>query len=607
MSKKNVIYVLVDALSYDNIGKRKFRETPTPFLDGLKEKSLSCEKLYTQGPYTEAAFISGFCGENTLDNGGYMMGLSRCKTSYPSEFKKNGYHTLATFSPYVYASSYVKDVDDFYYSRVYSIQPLILYRFEHFLEKHRRNEMTCEEYELCSELLEDALNTWKDQLSALINNSSSIALIKDLINNNEKVSVLLETIEIEYFDFTDNKIKYIKNMFNNWDKHILLNIENISIKRKKSDETKKYILSKYENDLLQVQKLQNQMNKRNNGIDWKYLLNLTLNDEEGLRAARRTFRTYKNRFEDKEIVENIVNSIEEEKVTISAFRQLSLFEEKITELDLKDENYFCFIHLEDFHLPSMFYSYDINNKTILDEEMKYVIDYAKGVPENYKGNLLADMSVRYLDKKLSDFFHSLKTKLKNDFVFIVTADHGYPSNYNPPRPIIYNSFYQENYHIPLIMYDPRKEEKKNITGLYSSLDIMPKVITTCGMTKLDNLSEYDLEDLKDRDFIIIEYPGPGCPEINTKKIYYSIYNGRYKIGFKEYLDNKISFDSINGIFNLQEDPYEFRNLKRKMLKRSNSEILGLIELVNQRHTEIRNNFAGNKFYQKLIKKENRQE
>ena len=34
---KNLIYILVDALSFDNVGGRKYRVSPTPFLDELKK------------------------------------------------------------------------------------------------------------------------------------------------------------------------------------------------------------------------------------------------------------------------------------------------------------------------------------------------------------------------------------------------------------------------------------------------------------------------------------------------------------------------------------------------------------------------------------------
>lgn len=598
---KNVIYVLVDALSYDNVGARDFKETPTPFLDRLKNSSLSCERLYTQGPYTEAAFISGFCGENTLDHGGYMLGLSRCNMTYPTVFKEQGYTTLMTYSPYVCAGSYIRGVDEYFYSRIYSIQPLLLYRFQHFHEKHVRAQMSDAEYEACMEMLEDAFVTWKDQLQALKENKDCVVLIADLVNDPKRIETVLDEVTREYVLFTNDRLSYVKELFDEWKDHRLLKIENISIKKKQSEETKDFILSEYAEELRHIQELHNERNRKNNKIDWKYLYDLCRNDEEGWRAARRTYHTYKERFQDHEIIDEICRSVEEEKVTISAYRQLQCFEKRIVQLDAEDKAYFSFIHLEDFHLPSMYYSYDIDDKDILRKEFTAAVSYAKKVPDNYRGSLLADLSVNYLDRKLADFYHTLKAKLHHDFVFVVTADHGYPSNYNPPRPLIFNSFYQENYHIPFILHDTScKCGGGRIDGLYSSLDIMPQILKTCGISKKDTLSDYEIDSGKDRDYVLIEYPGPGCPEINTKKIYYAIYDGRYKIGCKEFLDRDISGDSVNGIFDLQKDPYEYVNLKRKLLKRNDAHVNALIEIINQRHRVIREKFAGVKFYPALM-------
>ena len=96
---KNLIYILVDALSYDNVGKREYRQSPTAFLDELKEQSLSYENMYTQAPYTEAAFVSTVCGENVLDHGGYLLklamsGMLDMEAAGAKEVMDRGYLTL---------------------------------------------------------------------------------------------------------------------------------------------------------------------------------------------------------------------------------------------------------------------------------------------------------------------------------------------------------------------------------------------------------------------------------------------------------------------------------------------------------------------------------
>lgn len=596
---KNVIYILVDALSYDNIGAREFRNSPTPFIDSLMQKSLSCTNMFSQAPYTEAAFISNVCGENTLDNGGYLLGLSKTNTIYPTIFKENGYKTLSSFSPYIYSKSYIKDVDQPYYTRIFSIAPLMLYRMEYYKDKYLSNTIIEKEYTICYELLKESLETWIEQLKAIKNKDESTIMIYDLINNLDVLDSTLECIENEYkllINSDDNK--YLEGIFKKWKEHALFNIVNLNITNKQSSEFKNRLTVRYKNDLDNIQGIQNKLSKKNVKPDIKYLMNLALYDEDGFKGAKKTLSTYIDRYSNNEIREMMNSGVEKEKITISAHRQLEYLSSKIIDLDKKDEKNFTFIHLEDFHLPSMSYSYDIDDEEVISEEMRIAIEYAKNIPDNYRGNVLADLSAQYIDFKLKKFFDVLSGSLKNDYTIVITADHGYPCNYNPPRPIIYNALYQENYHVPFILHSSKGENKVD-NGLHSSLDIMPTLLEKSGIKYSGKYNENIVGD-KAREYVLIEYPGPGCPDIAAKKMFYVVYDGNYKLGVKSYLKDIASKDDVVCIYNLNEDKDEKNNLVKKAI---DSEcISNLFEIVKRRHSEISNKFSGEKFIDFMVMK-----
>lgn len=585
---KNLIYILVDALSFDNVGGRKYRVSPTPFLDELKKKSRTYDNMYTQAPYTEAAFVSTLCGENVLDNGGYLLGLQNCKATYADILKKRGYHTISTFSPYIMSDSYIRSVDEYFYSRTFSIQPLKLYRLGYYKERFEKGMMGVNEYKICELLLEDAFDVLFDQMEALINNAEKVTLIQKFFKDTEALKKLLETLHEQRDTYLENKKEYINSIFEKWKEHPLLKAAGLNINHKTTADTQQYIEKRYAELLEEIQKKYNKLMKKNLKYDWRYILDLALYDENKHHGAAQTYRRYKERYESTEIIDAAKGAVSE-KVTVSAKRQLDVFANKIIETEKKGDNYFAFIHLEDFHLPSMIYTYDTDDRDVIDRDFAKIQRYVQEIPEDYRGNLLADMSALYVDSVLKEFFEKIKAGTEEDFVFVVTADHGYPCNYNPPRPIIYNAFYQENYHIPLIVYDSESESPEKMEGLYSSMDIM-----TLLLRKLEN----NKTELSSREYILIEYPGPGCPDISCKELYYAIYDGKYKIAFKARLDENITAKKAVLATDIEEDPNEKKNLLRKIEK--TDRMKKLVDIVNKRHLEIRGKFGGSKFYEYIL-------
>ena len=69
--KKNILLYVVDSLNYSHIKNSDLNLMP--FLEELKKDAVYCENMYSQAPYTEAALMNLYCGQDVLENGGYML------------------------------------------------------------------------------------------------------------------------------------------------------------------------------------------------------------------------------------------------------------------------------------------------------------------------------------------------------------------------------------------------------------------------------------------------------------------------------------------------------------------------------------------------------
>ena len=99
--KKNVLFIVVDSVTNDVLFNKKNSKSIAPFLNMLREKSISGDNMFAEAPYTEAALISLLASLDTMDNGGYMERLKN-KISVLEIFQKNGYKVFLTIIILVY-------------------------------------------------------------------------------------------------------------------------------------------------------------------------------------------------------------------------------------------------------------------------------------------------------------------------------------------------------------------------------------------------------------------------------------------------------------------------------------------------------------------------
>lgn len=580
----NVVFILIDAFGADFISKTNYRNSTTPFIDQLKQRSIYTENMYSLAPYTEAALIATLGGEMTLDSGEYIKAIKNCSKVLAEEFKERGYYTLSTFTPYIYSDSLIRGVDEFGYTRSSVLSSIITFRLKGMKTKYFKNQFSEKDYDNCIDIIKVELKTMRNFLKNLKSNSAKTEMIKDKIQDIDTEKVLILVNE-EIQKISQKNYKYVDELFLNWDNHTLFRIPNNNIKHKCSKKTRANVDEKYRRKIRQGEIKANKLNLRNNFVDFKYLLNLYSTEEQKIKFLYKTLRGYYQFYLSRELDERVnKESYGINKSTVSARTQFNYFGEKIKELDKMNKAYYTYIHLEDFHVPNMYFSYDSDDEHVIEEEFVNIFKYIENLPDNYQGNLITDLSALYIDSKLKKFIEEMESTLQNEVIFIVTADHGYSYYNRPPRPIEVNNFYQENFRIPFMLFG-KSIEGKSVEGMYSSIDV-PSTICYYADSNMSNPFNGKVIGVdKSRKIVFNEWLGPGCPDFDTNDIWYSVFDGRYKVSVKVNIVNEVEIKNVVSIFDLWEDKLEKCNLIKSKINDKN--ILELIEIINLRHRKLK--------------------
>lgn len=585
--KKNVIHIIVDAYCYNNLKRMVGKKEVTPFLNSLSKNALYFERMFAQAPYTEASQVTLLSGENTLDNGGYMFGNATVTETIFSKYRKAGYKTVFMYSPYVYSKAYLTDVNAFYYTRLVSLQPLYMYRLQYYCDISRERPLTEQELTACIILLGEAIETWKEQCTHILNDNETMALIRDWVKDMEYVAKVNETLDEEIKKFHLNPKAYIQLVFDQWQDHILrkmnqqYNVRTQLSLREKLLETYQPALDKYQEKYSRIVK--------KHTIDLEYVIGMVLRNKNGINDAKNTFAAYRKHWNNTELKDYLKNIDEYAKTEVSINRAFEVYEKTLCELDAKDEPFYAHIHVQDFHLPSVFHSVDTDDFSMIADEFAIAFELLDAMDKSYRGNIIADLSARYCDRKIELFYNRMKSLLKKDFVFTITADHGFPCYENPPRPMVYNQTYTEAFHIPLIICDG--EQTAVFSDIYSNIDGIHFEMQCAGVEAEKPIPK--------RDYVLCEYGGPGCPDIGVKPIWYTYIGERWRISAECSLTQDFSVDCIKDIYDIKNDPFERKNLLKS--HHSLEEISKCAEVIANRHDTLRKRFAGDKFLEEQLK------
>lgn len=579
---KNIFYIVIDAFCYDNLERKIGDEYTTPFLRSLAHDNISAQNMYAQAPYTEASLVSLLSGENTLENGGYLFGNRLNKKTVFEDFKKNGYKIVAQYSPYVYSKAYLRDIDCYLYTRLINFEIIFNYRLDYYRIKYQAGELNQKDIGICIELIDEGINTWICQARALIDKDKSCALIYDwvIVSNIEDI---LNCLEEEYAKFKDNREGYLYDLFQNFFNNKLLEL-NKRYNTKNAVSDKETLVDKYQDTLKCIQEKYIAMIRRDSP-DIKYMLNTLFNNRDGYKDLKGLIRNYLDYYNNYCLTDYFRSVCDNDQTEPCMKRQFDQFLKLVDEQNEKNNPVLLYIQPQDFHLPTLVHSADYSDTHYLENEFDEAIKLCEKIDRNYKGNLVADLGARYCDNKIKELFYTLKEKYGDEFVLIITADHGYPSFFTPPRPKIYNQTYVEAFHIPFIVYNGGKT-KVQLNGYFSTIDHF-KIIK-------------DLEHIGERngqDYVLTEYAGPGCPDIENKKLWYTYIDDRYRVSAELRLGEKISCDCIVAVFDLVNDKKEKNNLVNRISKIK--EINNIMEIINARNEYLNKKFGNGSFMKRV--------
>ena len=587
MEKKSVIYIVIDALCQKSLDRKIGDQMVMPFLNSLAKRSVTYSHMYAQAPYTEASEVSLFTGGNTLDCGGYLFGNGTAGRSVFLDYADASYETMYTFSPYVYSKSYLSGVKQIVYCRFFSIEPLISYRLGYYRDQWLNGRLGETAWQVCCLLLEEAFETWCAQADAFFGKDDSVAMLMDWIPDETAFFQICKQIKTHQERFLAAKKAYVEELFNNWQNHEIRNL-NKAYGERKSLRFSNALRENYQSKLEACQARYSKIAKKQLP-DMNYLLGMPFRNINGVQEMKDTARAYLNYYRNQNLAEYLSSINEKSKPDVSFNRMLDNFYDRIAKAHNEGKQVFAWIQPQDFHLPSLFHSLDTDDFELNCREMEEALTMLDAMDATYRGNVIADLSARYCDTKLSCFYDQLCELLGDRFVFVVTADHGYPCYENPPRAKVYNQTYTEAFHVPFVAWDGIHIEKRD--GIFSDMDSLGIIKQMAGVDPEAPASA--------RQNVLCEYGGPGCPDIGVKPIWYTYIDNHWRISAECSLTNAFTVDCVKEIYDIQKDPSQCVNLLK--FRRNSLELCDCYEVIRDRHNVLRERFAGENFLREQLK------
>lgn len=558
---KNVIVLLCDSLSYD---EDFFNDMPC--LKSIRDNCLVFNNYFSQAPYTEAALNSLLSSTNTLDYKGYFNNLKHKPITINEVFKELGFKTFNTMWFYPNTKSFLRGLDEYVYVDLYSITYYITcYRIEYFMSLKQSNKIN---------------NEHMNQLKILLSDFYDMCniYIDDYFKNRYRFEILDKYSTFKYINFQElaNKIKLEEESFKaNKDKYI-----NLLLCRKNDFfKNEKYEIIKSE-----------EFKKYSGQIDLKVKYESIKQLSQSLIRCRdnKSFYTFKHTLKKLKSDETYNSFYKWLKYTINyplryAYEQISAktLLEYVGEYLIKNTNNknFVLCHMMDNHYPFNFLSNEQENiKEEFDEFKKNLKNSTKGINRFYAA------SKTYIDKNIKIFIDNLeKENLLQDSLVVITADHGSSYMNKIHRTEICSTFYDENYRIPLIVYNPNIKGK--VIGNYGTAkDFIPTILEVLNINFKEKIEGKSILH-KNRDFIIFEYNGSGCPDYVLRDKLFCIRSKKYKIIYKLAVENEVEDGEIISIYDIENDPLELKNKKDILLK--DFDVINLLNNLFKRIEEIR--------------------
>ncbi len=575
---KNAVIVTIDSFLFSKIGTTKYGVSPTPFLDKLIKRSVFAKNLYSQGPYTEAGNKALLTGSDSLTHGGYMHNLNESDDIYLDVFKDNGYHTVEFLIPYyLYSSKHFKTIDKQFFTSDFVFNSVWSNRLKHFSEIKEKESLSEADYRDITEQLRLTFEAWHNYLS--YSDNSRYKYIERLVRGYD-FKKHEEFLKAENERFDEDPIGYANEVLKEGSDHKLFSIPLCDYSNFIDDDfLNKNIYKRHDKLIKQIVRKQFLLNIRNQKISLKrlaasffnkdnhYIKSLTFTFASGLLAKQYKKKSFCQLLPSCRM---LLRGVANEMVAAGDKSPIMVH-----------------VHPEELHNRTSFLTYDINDSKLLDHEFSLFENYMKNLKSNYKGEIIYDLALIYVDDCIKELYESLDSKgLLNNTVLTITSDHGYSYDCVPLREAFVNNHHTENYHIPAIIYDG-EAHKGDYSEYHTSKDVLPTIYELCGIKAPNSINGTSiLQDNGNNKYAISEYIGGGCPDMRRRPIQYMIRDDRWLLVYYVKLKDKFRNGEIVELYDLKKDIDEMNNLKGKV---NEIEYSYLLEALSEHHLFLQNN------------------
>lgn len=595
--KNNVISIFVDSVAWETIGNTRTEVSATPFLDSLVNESITASKLYSHGPYTDAAKTSLFTGRNCLDDFGYFFRENSSPITDFKLFHNAGYETYCFSYPFwLYGKNIRKFIDHQVYTAGFVFASEWNGMFKYYSDISKTRALTEEEEALLTARFELFFDSYRWYLEDMSKNGESAMLYGACMQGYDFDSAI-STISDEYCKFKTDKSKYIAEFNQQGMNHVLAKLDTTRIDTLISRDFLEQIVSENRNFFRTI--------KWNNiKANWwrsmpslkrflfglrRYIktkdikhLNFCINYILGLTP----FDVMRKRWgKPKWQNDNSIHTILEAGI-------------KCIENRKQDKPFYMYLNTDDPHNDIAMFAYDTQDKDEVNDEIRVLKDFVNKVNTNFKGNLLYFLSLRYVDYEIEKFCNKLKNmELWNSTTLLVLSDHGSSYTFHPLHNARVNCFDDECYHIPVLMRHPGL--KGVVIDTYqNSKDIFPTVCDLVGIEKPKDFTGHSMLD-RDRpikDYVMTEYMGPGCPDMTSRRMWLSIRDKNYIVAYKVGIYELFEEGELAEVYDLKKDPDAIYNINYKINRQKIDYLLSPLKI---RYEEIKRD--SNKFISDLKK------
>jgi len=583
---KNAITILVDSVIWDCVGTTRCKASPTPFLDSLKKESVTATKLYSHSPYTDAATRSLYTGRRCLDDFSYFFKLNTSPTNHYKVFHDNGYETYGLYYPYYMVGKEMrKSIDHTYYTAGFIFGSEWGGCFYYYADLIKSRRLNKEEIALLKLRMAMMLDIWIEFYQDGIDHPETIGMIKDLVSQFD-VNNALRILKEEKAKYESAPEAYLYDFLEQGKSHTLAHLDGIDVDVK--------IDRRFLND--SVYKYYKKFFSYASSINFK--ANWWKNRPSLKRVISCISKYVKTR--DKNdimlianylVCLNAIKGVKRQSQTHwqdlpSARTQLDFASEILENRRNNGAPFYMSLHFLEPHNYVSFFSFDSQDRRILDEEFKMLEDYCYQLGSNFIGNLAYLLSIRYADYCIERFCNKLKELgVWDNTVLTILSDHGSSYSFYPLHGPHVNCFDEECYHVPMLIRIPEGNSIV-INDYHNSLDVLPTLYELMGFKKpIEVIGESMLNNsIKPKNYVITEYMGPGCPDLLSRPIWFSIRDAHYCVGYKVGIYQNFEEGELSEVYNLEKDPMGYYNIS-KIVKRET--ISYLLNKLKERFEEVK--------------------